>query len=178
MIEPHKLIAGDSIRWRRILPDYPPVDGWTLQYKLVSLGQKHTIEASGDGNGYQVNLTSLDTSAWAAGEYQLVAMVSRDDDRHTVGSQRVIVKPNPASADYDPRSHAEKMLSALREQLQKKATKGKQSVTVDGQTVTYATWDEMVNAEQYYRGRVNRQRRRARDKRTGRKSNRVLARMP
>lgn len=177
MIEPRKLIAGDSVSWSRTLSGYLPSDGWVLRYRLVSLNNSYGISSSGNDAEHQVVLSGADTENWVEGEYSLVAWVSKGDDRHTISQARVRVMPNPASADYDPRSHAEKMLTALREQLQKKATSGKQSITVDGQTVTYATWDEMVNAEKYYRGRVNRQRRREREKRTGRTSNRVLVRI-
>lgn len=178
MSEPRKFIAGDSVSWSRSLVGYLPADGWSLQYKLVSLGQSHTINTTASGSEYQVSLSSADTSAWAAGEYQLVAMVSKGADRHTVDSQRVVVSPNPASDSYDPRSFAEKVLAELEKLLEGKATKDKQTVTVEGQTVGRYTWPELQAAEQYFRGRVNRERRREREKRTGRKSNRVLARMP
>ncbi|WP_444891773.1 hypothetical protein ACJJIQ_00055 (plasmid) [Microbulbifer sp. ANSA003] len=177
MTEPTVMIAGDSISWSRTLTDYLPEDGWTLTYRLVSVGKSYVINTTADGSAHQVALTSADTAAWLDGEYSLVAWVENGTDRYTIGSLRVRIKPDPTSADYDPRSHAEKMLEALRELLQKKAGSGKQAVTVDGQTVTFNTWDEMVQAEKYYTGKVKAQRRRARDKRTGRKSNRVLAKV-
>ncbi|WP_406828124.1 hypothetical protein [Microbulbifer sp. ARAS458-1] len=177
MTEPRKFIAGDSVRWSRSLPDYPPADGWALEYKLVSLGQSHTIATTGAGTEYQVSLASADTESWAAGDYHLVPMVSKDTDRHSLDPIRVVVKPNPASASYDPRNFDEKVLAELESLLQKKATADKQTVTVEGQTVGRYTWAELQAAEKYFRGRVNRQRRLEREKRTGRKSNRVLARV-
>ncbi|GAB2507163.1 hypothetical protein [Microbulbifer agarilyticus] len=177
MTEPRKFIAGDSVRWSRRLSDYPPADGWALEYKLVSLGQSHTIDTTASGDEYQVSLAGAATSNWAAGDYHLVPMVSKGADRHSLDPIRVVVKPNPASASYDPRSFDEKVLAELETLLQKKATADKQTVTVEGQTVGRYTWAELQAAEKYYRGRVNRQRRREREKRTGRKSNRVLARI-
>lgn len=178
MSEPRKIIAGDSVSWSRYEAGYLPAEGWALEYRLVSLGQSHPIATTADGSEHKVALTSATTATYAAGDYQLVPMMKRNDERVTLAALRVLVKPNPASASYDPRSFAEKMLEALRTQLQKKAGSGKQSVSVDGQTVTFATWDEMQAAEKLYLGRVNQQRRRARDKRTGKNSNRVLVRIP
>lgn len=178
MSEPKTITAGDSVSWSRTEPDYLPADGWALEYRLVSLGQNHTIQTTADGDAHQASLTSADTSSFAAGDYQLVPLMKRGTtERVTLEGQRVRVKPNPASGAYDPRSFAEKMLDALCEQLAKKATGGKQTFSVEGQTVTYYSWDEMVKAEKYYSGKVSQQRRREREKRTGRKSNRVLARI-
>ncbi|GAA5442641.1 hypothetical protein Misp06_00815 [Microbulbifer sp. NBRC 101763] len=177
MTEPRTFIAGDSISWSRTLHDYLPEDGWTLTYRLVSVGKSYVINTAANGSAHQVALTGADTAAWIDGEYSLVAWVQNGTNRHTIDNWRVRIKPNPASADYDPRSHAEKMLEALRQLLQKKAGSGKQSITVDGQTVTFTTWDEMVQAEKHYTGKVKAQRRRERERRTGRKSNRVLARI-
>lgn len=178
MSEPRKIIAGDSVSWSRYEADYLPADGWALEYRLVSLGQNHPITTTADDSEHKVTLAGTDTSSFAAGEYQLVPMMKRGtSERVTLDALRVVVKPNPASGSYDPRSFAEKMLDALREQLANKATGGKQTISVEGQTVTYYTWDEMVKAEKYYAGKVSEQRRRRRDKRTGRNSHRVLARI-
>ncbi|MCX2780418.1 hypothetical protein [Microbulbifer thermotolerans] len=178
MSEPRKFIAGDSVSWTRSIPEYPASEGWELNYRMVSVGQSHTISATTDGDEYQVSLTSADTSSWAAGEYELVAMVSNGSDRYTVDRLRVVVKPNPASDSYDPRSFEEKLLAELEKLLQGKATKDKLTVTVEGQTIGRYTWAELMAAEKYYRGRVNSQRRLERERRTGRKSNRVLVKMP
>ncbi|WP_160153336.1 hypothetical protein [Microbulbifer sp. ALW1] len=179
MTEPKKIVAGDSVSWSRYEAGYLPADGWALEYRLVSLGQNQPIATVADGSEYKATIDSATTAQWAAGDYQLVPMMKRGaTERVTLASQRVVVKPNPASGSYDPRSFAEKMLDALREQLAKKATTGKQSFAVEGQTVTYYSWDEMVKAEKYYAGKVSQQRRRRRDKRTGKNSNRVLTRMP
>lgn len=178
MSEPRSFIAGDSVSWTRTVPDYPASDGWELSYRMVSVGQSHTISTTGNGAEFTVSLTGSDTASWASGEYELVAMVSRGADRYTLDRQRVIVKPNPASDSYDPRSFEEKLLAELEKLLQGKATKDKVTVTVDGQTIGRYTWSELIAAEKYYRGRVNQKRRRERDKRTGRNSNRVLVRTP
>ncbi|WP_299947750.1 hypothetical protein [uncultured Microbulbifer sp.] len=177
MIEPRKLIAGDSVSWNRTLSGYLPSDGWTLSYRLVSLNNSYEISSSGNGNEHRVALTGTDTENWVEGEYSLVAWVSKGDDRHTISQARVRVMPNPASANYDPRSFNEKVLAELEKLLQGKASKDRQTVTVDGQTIGRYTWPELMQAEKFYRGRVNRHRRRQREKRTGRTSNRVLVRI-
>ena len=34
--EPALLQAGDTLRWRIALPDYPASDGWALAYRLIN----------------------------------------------------------------------------------------------------------------------------------------------
>lgn len=176
--EPRKIIAGDSLSWTRTLLGYSAADGWALSYRLVSVGVSYDIPTSGSGEAHQVNLDGDATKDWVPNEYQLVALVSNGPARHTIGSSRVTVKPNPASAGYDPRSHAEKVLAEIEKLLETKATRDTHTVTVEGQTVGRYDWDGLMAAEKRYRGRVNRERRAERAKRTGRHSNRVLVRMP
>lgn len=175
--EPRTIIAGDSVSWSRYLTGYLPSSGWSLKYRLVSSTISYDINTSASGDSHQVSLTAAETETWQANEYQLVAQVSNGVDRYTIGTTRVTVKPDPTSASYDPRSHAERVLEKIEAALETKATSDKHTITVDGQTIGRYDWQALLDAEKLYRGRVNRQRRAEREKRTGRTSNRLLARI-
>lgn len=117
--EPATVRAGDSVAWRRVFPDYPPTDGWTLKYRLVSPAAVIDLTASADGDGYLVTAAPAQTTTWLAGEYAWVAYVEKTGERHTLLDGRMTIQPDLAalSAGYDTRSLARKTLESLRQAL-------------------------------------------------------------
>ena len=121
-IEPSSLRAGDTLAWRKVLPDYPATE-WTLGYTLINSSAKITITGSADGVEHVINVAAATSGAYTAGKYDYVAHVTKGAERVTVGSGRIEVLPNLAAATtYDNRSHARKMLDAIESLLQNKAT--------------------------------------------------------
>ena len=126
-VEPTSVTAGDTLRWLKELSDYPPSDGWVLTYALVIDGVKTAITASdyGDGRHY-VNVAAATTATWTADDYDWQSYVTRaaTAERYTVGSGRLTVLSNfaTATAGYDARTHARKMLDAIESVLEGRAT--------------------------------------------------------
>lgn len=118
-IEPAVVRAGDTIRWQRLLPDYPASSGWALKYRLINAAGKIDITASPDGDAHLVSVSSADSAAWAPGEYVWQAYVEKTGERHTIGEGRITVKPDLAAmtAGYDARGAAQKALDDLKAAL-------------------------------------------------------------
>lgn len=116
------LISGDALDFSTTVPNYPPSDGWTLTYRLLpqSSGTAYTFNAtgSGDGQSYDVAVSSTTTVGWAAGVYSWVAYVTLAGERHVVDQGTVTIKPDPAAAtSLDLRSDAAKILDQLKAAL-------------------------------------------------------------
>lgn len=75
--------------------------------------------------GYQIIISSAQSSLFATGRYDWVIYLTNANERITIDSGTVQVQPNPATAlPVDRRSHARKMLDAIEALLEGRATNG------------------------------------------------------
>ncbi len=112
-IEPATVNAGDTVRWRRALPDYPASDGWVLTYTLLNASGRITITASAQGDDHLVNVPAGTTADWPAGDYAWRAQVSRAGEVYTVAEGRMTVRPSFAASTLETRSLARRALEAV-----------------------------------------------------------------
>jgi hypothetical protein len=120
--EPTSLRAGDTWAWRREdLSDYP-ASTWTLKYYFRNASSKFDITAAASGEAFAVSVAKATTAAYAAGDYDWIAVVETVADRYQVDEGRVDVLPNLATnAVYDARTFARTMLDAVEAALLSKA---------------------------------------------------------
>lgn len=111
--EPLTVNAGDTVRWRRALPDYPAGAGWVLTYTLLNSAGKITIAAGASGDEHLVNVAAATTATWAAGDYAWRAQVSKAGDVFTVAEGRITVKPAFSASTLETRSRARQALDAV-----------------------------------------------------------------
>jgi hypothetical protein len=114
--EPTTIAAGDTVTWRRDLPDYPAGE-WTLKYRLINLSGHIDIVTTASGTTHVVDEPASTTVAWTAGTYIWQSyVVDGAGVRYTIGSGTMVIKPNLAamSAGYDARSTARKALDDAR----------------------------------------------------------------
>ena len=139
---PASAMAGDTLSWRKALPDYP-ASIWTLTYSLLNADGKITIIGTADGDEHVLSAAAATTADWDAGVYQWVATVSDGTDRHTVGSGSITIKADLVAqlAGYDARTTARKALDDLRAALATWiSTKGHvQTYTIDGVQMSFAS---------------------------------------
>jgi len=139
---PRSAMAGDTLSWWKILPDYP-ASIWTLLYSLINAAGKITITGTADGDEHLLTVAAATTAAWDAGEYQWVATVSDGTDRHTVEKGSITIKADIVAqvGGLESRTHARKALDDLRAALATWiSSKGHvQSYMVDGTSMTFAS---------------------------------------
>lgn len=111
--EPLTVNAGDTVRWRRALPDYPAGAGWALTYTLLNAAGKITITASAQGDDHLVSVPAATSAGWAAGDYAWRAQVSKAGDVFTVAEGRITVKPAFSASTLETRSLARRALEAV-----------------------------------------------------------------
>lgn len=145
--EPTSLQAGDTIRWQRLLPDYPASEGWELSYRLINAATRIDIVATADGDAHQVTISAATSAAYAAGSYTATAQVTRSTDRHTVWQGGITIKPDWAAATTgaDARTPAQRALDDLRAALLRwLSTSGHvQEYEIAGRRMRFATAQEI-----------------------------------
>lgn len=145
--EPTSLQAGDTITWRRLLPDYPASEGWELSYRLINAAARIDIVATADGDAHLVSIPAATSAGYTAGEYTSIAKVTRGADRHTVGQGVIVIKPDWAAAatGADARTPAQRALADLRAALMRwLSTQGHvQEYEIAGRRMRFATVDEI-----------------------------------
>lgn len=121
--EPYTLAAGDSISFRKTLPDFPASDGWTLKYELR--GQQVPIEfaSTSDGDSHVLSVDAATTAAWIPGDYAFVGYAELGTERTEFfkASLTVTADLETQSGDVPVTTHAQRMLVKLEAVLEGKA---------------------------------------------------------
>ena len=110
--EPARLVAGDTLKFTKTLPEFPADEGWVLGYTLVSAANRYTFSGTASGSDYLVNVSAATTATWVAGDYAYRAQVSQAGEVYTVAEGRLTVAPAFGAAT-DARSTARRALEAV-----------------------------------------------------------------
>ena len=151
--EPEFFIAGDTVKWRKSLPEYRPADGWTLRYDFVKDGDKQSVTATDGGDGsHLVTISASQSADFTPGIYHWQATVSDGTDRYTVATGRIEVKPDFVAVQngYDARSHVRKVLDALEATILGKASKDQMSYTIAGRSLARMSPGELLKWKNHY----------------------------
>jgi hypothetical protein len=140
MIETH--YAGVTLDFYDDIPQYLPADGWTLKYALAAIFTSPvqatitlTATTAADGVRYRVQASSDQTALWTPGKYSWVRRVEKAGPIiYPVGEGVFEVLPtiNALAQGYDGRSHARKVLDAL-----KAAMEGRALTSEQGKMIAY-----------------------------------------
>jgi len=144
--EPALLQAGDTLRWRITLPDYPASDGWALAYRLINATATITIAAVADGDVHAVEIQAATSAAYPPGQYTGNRTITRGSDRFTLAPWTVRVLPDLATAiATDARGPAQRALDDLRAALLKwLSTNGHvQEYEIAGRKMRFASINEI-----------------------------------
>lgn len=154
--EPGNLIAGDTAKWVRALPDYPADEGWLLTYTLVSAAQRYTFGATALGADHLVTVAAATTAAYVPGDYTWRAQASKAGEVYTVGSGRVVVQASFGAAT-DARSQARRTLDAIEATLEGRATSATESYAIAGREMRFFKPAELLMLRDKYRAEVARE---------------------
>lgn len=143
-IEPARIVAGDTARWLRSLPDFPASAGWALVYTLVNAAQRYTFSSSASGADHLVNVSAATTAGWAPGSYGWRAQATLGADVFTIGEGRLEVASAFASAG-DARSSAQRMLDAVDAVLEGRVADGVEAYTIGGRSITRMSVPDLLS---------------------------------
>lgn len=160
--EPTTVTAGDRLQWKRTdLSDFP-ADEWTLTYYLRGnkAGAQQDVEATADGDEFEIDVAPSVSAAWVADVYYWSAFVEKNDetDRKLIGQGRLVVKENPVDVvqPTDGRSHARRTLEAIEAVIEQRATTDQQRYVLQavGRSVDRMPIADLLKFRDYYAGLV------------------------
>jgi hypothetical protein len=124
--EPSQFTIGDTLSFRKILPDYPPSEAWALSYslRLLETGTAYDISATTSGQEFVVNVSKTITIDWSAGTYAIQGHVTDGTSRFQVYDGFIEALPDVSTIEdsVDLRSHARKVLENIESVLEGRAT--------------------------------------------------------
>lgn len=155
--EPASLIAGDTAKWLKSLPDYLPADGWVLSYTLINAAGKITFSSTTSGTDHLVNVPAATTAAWAAGAYDWRATVANAGEVYTVASGVINVAPAFGASTLDNRSHARKTLANIEAYLENAQNLTASSYEIAGRQLSRHSMGELLKLRDRYKFEVARE---------------------
>lgn len=155
--EPAVLNVGDTWKWTKTLANYPASD-WTLTYTFKSSAGGFTFDASADGDAYSITVAKDATAGYSAGFYSWVASVTDGSERYIVDSGTCTLNPDylagTATAAYDGRTHARKVLDAIEAVIEGRATVDQQEYEIAGRRLKRMAIAELLKLRQHYKAEV------------------------
>ena len=152
IIEPSEIVAGDTLKFKKSLSDYPATI-WTLTYYLLKSGTQITFSGTADGTDHFINIANTVTALYTAGIYKWEAYISKTGERYKIAEGTITIKTTLATqtTGYDARSHVKTVLDALESLLEGKASRDVMNITIGGQSISKLTPDELRKWRNEYR---------------------------
>ncbi len=162
---PETIADGTTVAYTKTVADYPATDGWTLTLEIA--GEKLlSVEADANGGDYDVTISAEQSATLTAGTYYFAEKVEKAGEVHRVGSGRVTVEPNLATAlAGDLQSPNERMLKALNAVIESRlgtstgVPKDVESYAIDGIAVTKIPLERLMTLRTQLSTTVARERR-------------------
>ena len=154
--EPQTVVVGDFIQWKRsdLVDDYPLATHSAEYVARITGGGSSEIKlaATETGGTYLFTVTSAESDLFDAGYYHWQLEITE-----TASSNRIVVDRGTFTAvvdldvnNSDPRSHAEIMINKIETILQGKADADVSSYSINGRSLSKMTFEELMNARQFY----------------------------
>lgn len=140
---PSTICAGDSLDFPVNLPDYPPVEGWTLDFRLLyRTGDPVNFSAEASSSKeFRITLSRNDTAKWKAGTAHLIAILRRDTERKVFSPSPIEITPDPETTSHlDTRTDSERALDELKACFKEYMASGQghvQSYSINGRSMTF-----------------------------------------
>jgi len=153
--EPTVITAGDTVIFEKDITAYEPLDSVSL--KIIGESNiSEEIEAVVADGVATFTIDSADTAEFESGTYKLIEWYVSGTERQTIytGSLEVLANYADATAPIDTRSHAVKMLAAIKALLEGVATKEQKAITINNRSIEYLSPKELMEWKQFYEEEV------------------------
>lgn len=157
---PATLIAGDSLRLAIAVGKYNQADGWSVALVLQPLagGSPATVAAIVADNEWLMVLSSAASAQLAPGKVQYLIAATKDGNRSTIDHGQIVVLPDPAAANVDQRSYAQRALDAIDAVLERRASAEEMEFTfADGRAVKMFSPVDLLTLRKHYARLVSRE---------------------
>ena len=158
--EPTEIVVGDFIQWKRsdLVADYPVATHSAEYVARITGGGSSEIKipATENADYYLFTADSATSAVFEVGLYhwQLEITQTSSGNRIVVDIGDFEAIPDMDNNQADPRIHAEKMLTKIESLLEGKADSDVSSYSIAGRSLTKLSFQELVDARDYYRREV------------------------
>ena len=156
------LTAGDTLTYLTTIAGYPASAGWVLKYRLVPRvsGTAQTLTSTASGDDHRITVAASTTASWTAGEYGWTSWVENGSEVYSVETGQLTVAPDPRTmaVGTDTRSHAERMLDAIKATLEGRATDAHLEIEINGRRLRYLPPADLLVLRDRYAWEVRAQR--------------------
>lgn len=158
--EPTEIVVGDFLQWKRsdLVTDYPLAE-YSAEYVARITGggaNEIKIPATETGGTYLFTVDSVTSADFVPGFYhwQLEVTQTSSGNRVVVDIGDFTAIPDMDSNQSDPRIHAEIMVAKIQTILEGKADSDVSSYSIAGRSLTKMSFQELVDARDYYKREV------------------------
>lgn len=95
--EPESFVAGDTVKWKKSLSDYPASASWVLKYALRGAASID-LTATADGDDHLITISAATSEAYTAGTYKWTAYVEKASERYTIAEGYLTIKTDMVAA--------------------------------------------------------------------------------
>lgn len=159
--EPTEVVVGDFIQWKRsdLVSDYPP-SLYSAEYvaRITGGGENEIkLPATETDSYYLFTVDSATSANFSPGVYhwQLEITQTSSGNRVVVDIGDFTAIPDMDSNQADPRIHAEVMVDKIETILAGKADSDVASYSIAGRSLTKLSFQELLDAREYYKREVN-----------------------
>lgn len=155
--EPDAVHPATSWRWDVTYTDYPPSDGWSLEYVVSGARRfKFTASADSESAGYEVRIdpdSQEEIRDLEPGLYALVGKVTKSGRAEVVYREPLIVLEDHFERD-EAQLHDEKMLALCDAALEGRIPDDLQFVQIGGRSISAIPAETLLKIQGTYRARV------------------------
>ena len=176
---PETIVIGDYLLWKRtdLVDDYP-LATHSMEYvaRITGGGSTEIKVAAQELNGtYVFEVDSATSAGYTAGFYhwQLEVTKTSTGDRVAIETGTFTAVEDLDVNGADPRTHAEIMITKIQTILEGKADADVSSYSINGRSLTKLSYQELVDARDYYRKEYITERR-TEDARNGNRSSQTI----
>lgn len=152
--EPQSITAGDTLEWKKALPDYPS-SLFVLKYSLQRIGSPLIrFAATADESGHAVTVAADVTANFLPGVYAWTSFAEgiSTGRRHTIARGTISILPSPLAELGS--SHASRMLALIEAALEGRIPRGLETTDIDGQVLERISFEQLHKLKVVYRAEV------------------------
>ncbi|KAA0014422.1 hypothetical protein F0A17_01875 [Billgrantia pellis] len=155
---PDSFTAGTTLALTVALTAYPPPE-WSLTLLLRGPEQRD-LTSTPDGTVHAFAVTAADSASWKAGAYWYSLRATDGTEVHELEDGTLTVELDLASvtAEHDGRTHAERTLAAVEEEIEFRARKDQDSYRINNREWRRTPLEQLLKLRDRYREEVRRQR--------------------
>ena len=150
--EPTQVRAGETLQFKKNLPDYLPSDGWSITYNFKSSRpQQFSFTTTTSGQEHLADVAFDDTIDWLPDIYFGVGIVSDGTTKRQVWAGKLTVLPALTSDETsDPRSQVRRTFDNVCAVLEGRADSSILKSVVDGTTLERTPIADLLKLRDYY----------------------------